>query len=275
MNIVRPESTPRVRRLTGTLGAEISGVRMAGASADAVELIRSAALTHKVVAVRDQFLAPKDLMDFGNAFGGPFIHPQGVPSNHELPALLVLQSGTAANARAATWHTDATTSDRPPSFSILASQVLPEAGGDTLFVDMAYAYRTLSAPYKRLLRGLRAHHVNRQLSTGVFENWHPIVRTIPETGGRVLYPGFPNVCSEIDGLTVAESRRILEFLYTQATRPDAMYRHRWLPGDVLIWDNRQTLHYAVQDYGDAERTMVRLMVEGERPYEAPYQDNEP
>ena len=77
-----------------------------------------------------------------------------------------------------------------------------------------------------------------------------------------------------EGMTLAESKPIIEFLHAHATRPDGMYRHRWLPGDVLIWDNRTTMHYAVQDYGEAQRTMVRLMVQGERPYEAPYRDDE-
>lgn len=273
-NCEAPAVTPLIRKMTGTLGAEVIGLRMAGATAYVVDLIRSAALSHRVIAIRDQFLTPEELADFGSKFGGTFMLPQGVASNHRLSNLLVLSSGTAANARAATWHTDATTSEQPPSFSILAAQTLPEAGGDTLFVDMAYAYRTLSPSYRRLLRGLRAHHVNRLLSTGTFENWHPMVRTIPETGERVLFPGFPNVCNEIEGMTIAESRSLLEFLYAHATRPDAMYRHRWLPGDVLIWDNRTTMHYAVQDYGNAPRTMVRLMIQGERPFEAPYQEGE-
>jgi taurine dioxygenase len=100
------------------------------------------------------------------------------------------------------------------------------------------------------------------------------VHTIPETGERVLYSGFPNIMGEIEGMALAESQPIHSFLFTHATQHDRLYRHRWLPGDVLVWDNRSTMHYAVRDYGDARRDLYRLMIEGEEPYEAPYEDSE-
>lgn len=269
-----PTADPLIRKLNGTLGAEITGVRMAGADAETVDWIRRAALAHHVIAVRDQFIAPEDLLAFGGRVGN-FMMTRGVKSNLPWPQLLRLTNAGKANALSENWHTDGTTSERPPSFTLLAAETLPEAGGDTLFVDMAYAYRTLSPQYQRLLRGLRGRHRNRLLASETrLEASHPLVRTIPETGERVLFPGFPNIMEEIEGMTRAESRSILDFLFTHATRHDGMYRHRWLPGDVLIWDNRSTMHYAVHDYGDAPRTHVRLMIEGERPCDAPYPNDD-
>jgi taurine dioxygenase len=132
----------------------------------------------------------------------------------------------------------------------------------------------LSPAYKQLLRGLRGHHVNRLLpSDKQLEAWNPLVRTIPETGERMLFPGFPDIIDEIEEMSSAESQSILNFLFAHATRHDGMYRHRWQAGDVLIWDNRSTMHYAVHDYGDAPRELYRLMIEGERPFEAPYVDS--
>jgi taurine dioxygenase len=263
---------PLVRRMTGTIGAEMLGVRMAGAEPAAVEQIRRAVLAHKVVAVREQFLQPEDLLAFGRRLG-PSMMTRGTRSNTEWPEILKLVSTGKANALSENWHTDGTTSPQPPSFSILAAQVIPEAGGDTLFADMGYAYRTLSPVYRRLLRRLRGRHRNRLLAADqVLEAYHPLVRVIPETGERVLFPGFPNIMDEIEGMTITESKSLLDFLFAHAIRHDGLYRHRWRPGDVLLWDNRSTMHYAVHDYGDAPREMIRLMIQGEAPADGPYED---
>ena len=263
-----------IRSLTGTIGAELTGVRMDPEDLELVEHIRSTVIAHRVVAIREQFLGPEDLLAFG-AKMGKFMMTRGAPADERWPDLLHVTNPGKTNALSENWHTDGTTSERPPSFSLLAALVLPEAGGDTLFVDMGYAYRTLSPAYRRLLRGLRGHHANRLLASDQrLEAWHPLVRTIPESGERVLFPGFPNIMDEIEGMTIPESRSLLNFLFAHATRHDGMYRHRWQPGDVLVWDNRSTMHYAVHDYGDAPRELYRLMIEGECPFEAPYSDTD-
>jgi taurine dioxygenase len=271
----RAAGRPQLRRLTGTFAAELLGLRMDPPRPETVERIREAAFVHRVVAVRDQFLGPAALLAFGKALG-TIMMTRGVTTDEAFPELLKITNPGKARALSENWHTDGTTSERPPSLSVLAAQELPEAGGDTLFVDMGHAYRTLSPAYRRLLRGLRGRHASRlrpaderfRASFGQHEAWHPLVRTLPETGEQVLFPGFPNIMSEIAGMTEAESRSLLDFLFAHATRHDGMYRHRWRPGDVLVWDNRATMHYAVHDYGDAPRTLYRVMIEGERPFDA-------
>lgn len=263
---------PAIRRLGGTLGAEMTGVCMAPGDPELADRIRKAAIRHRVLAVRGQFLAPEDLLAFGAGLG-PFMQTRASPADSRWPDLLHVTNPGKANALTENWHTDGTTSARPPSLSLLAAQELPEAGGDTLFCDMGHAYRTLSPAYRHMLRGLRGHHLNRLLpATERIEAWHPLVRTIPETGERVLYPGFPNIMDEIEGMNIAESKPILAFLFEHATRHAGIYRHRWQAGDVLVWDNRSTMHCAVHDYGDAIRDLWRLMIEGEAPYEAPYEN---
>lgn len=267
---IRADEDPAVRRLGGTLGAEMTGVRMAPDDPETAERIRMATIRHRVLAVRKQFLGPEELLAVGKLFG-PFMQTRASPADGRWPELLHVTNPGKANALSENWHTDGTTSARPPSLSLLAAQVLPEAGGDTLFCDMGHAYRTLSSAYRHMLRGMRGHHLNRFLpSEKRIEAWHPLVRIIPETGERVLYPGFPNIMDEIEGMTIAESKPILAFLFTHATQPDRIYRHRWQEGDVLVWDNRSTMHYAVHDYGDATRELWRVMIEGETPYDAPY-----
>jgi len=267
-----PCDDPAIRRLGGTLGAEMVGVRMEQGDRELAERIRMAAIRHRVVAVRGQFLGPEELLAFGAGLGN-FTRTRASPTDERWPDLLKVTNPGKAAALTENWHTDGTTSRCPPSLSLLSAIEVPQAGGDTLFADMGYAYRTLSPAYRKLLRGLRGHHLNRLLPAAErIEAWHPLVRTIPETGERVLYPGFPNIMDEIEGMTLAESKPILDFLFAHAIRHDGIYRHRWLPGDVLVWDNRSTMHYAVHDYGDARRDLYRLMIEGEEPFDAPYTD---
>jgi taurine dioxygenase len=259
-----------IRRLTGTIGAEITGASLADAHEATVEMIRSAVLKHRVAVVRDQFIEPEQQIAFGLRLG-PFMTIPGIDSNLPWPELFKITNLGKAKAAAEMWHTDGITLECPPSFSILAARTLPEAGGDTLFVDMGNAYRGLSPVYRRLLRGLRARHrAQRFRNDNPREVLHPLVRTIPETGDRVLYLGAALNAVDIEGMTEAESRPLLDFLFDHATRPDGMYRHRWRPGDVLIWDNRAAMHYAVHDYGDEPRDLVRMMIAGERPFEASY-----
>lgn len=267
------QDDPAIRRIGGTLGAEMTGVRMVPGDADLAERVRMAAIRHRVIAIRDQFFGPEELLAFGAELG-KFTRTLAAPCDERWPDLMKVTNPGKANALSENWHTDGTTSRRPPSLSLLAAVEVPQAGGDTLFVDMGYAYRTLSPSFRKLLRGLRGHHLNRLLpATERIEAWHPLVRTIPETGERVLFSGFPNIMDEIDGLTLAESKPILDFLFAHATRHDGLYRHRWLPGDVLVWDNRSTMHYAVHDYGDARRDLYRLMIEGEEPFDAPFEED--
>jgi taurine dioxygenase len=268
------KAKPEIRRMTGTIGAEITGLSLTSADEVTVEMVRATVLTHRVAVVRGQFLDPEQQIAFGRKLG-PFMTIRGLQPNMAWPELLRITNTGKANAAAEMWHTDGITMERPPSFSILAARLLPEAGGDTLFADMGFAYRTLSPVYRRLLRGLRVRHRAQRLAAdNPRDRLHPLVRTIPQTGERVLYLGVAHIVVDIEGMTPPESRALLDFLFAHATRLEGMYRHRWQPGDVLLWDNRSTMHYAVHDYGDEPREMVRMMIEGERPFEAPYASDE-
>ena len=94
---------------------------------------------------------------------------------------------------------------------------------------------------------------------------HPLVRTHPETGRKALYVGHPDTAQQIEGMTLEESRPLLGFLYEHSTAPDNIYRHMWRVGDVVMWDNRCTMHYAVHDYGEQERVLNRITMKGEAP----------
>ena len=261
-----------IRRMTGVLGAEITGLRLADADAQSIEAVRDATLRHRVVAVRDQFLNIEDQLRFCSQLG-EFTYTRSLIHNSEHPEVYTVENPGKSGVHTDNWHTDGTTSANPPSFTILAAQVIPDVGGDTIFADMVHAYEALSERYRQLLRGLRGRHINRLFDpVNPPQHSHPLVRGISETGERALYAGFPGIISEIEGMTAAESKPILDFLFQHSLNPDGLYRHRWMAGDVVMWDNRTTMHYAVHDYGDARRTMTRLMIKGEEPTDFAYED---
>jgi taurine dioxygenase len=176
------------------------------------------------------------------------------------------------------WHSDVSFREQPAGASVLHGIEIPEIGGDTIFANMTKAFDELSDPMKDMLRPLHAVHdfevaartqyakpvVVEDDMAGANKALHPVVRTHADTGQESLYvnPGFT---SHLDGFDADESRWILEPLYRHATRPENLYRHTWQPHDVIVWDNRCLMHYAIMDYGDSPRYMERTTCIGERP----------
>jgi alpha-ketoglutarate-dependent taurine dioxygenase len=281
------------RPLTSSLGAEIHGVDLREPLAPStVAELRQLWLRHKVVFVRDQHLEAHHQVAFAHAFGRlTRAHPVLPGAIVEHPEVLVLDSRVArarpeyeptrARSRSHGWHTDVTFVDTPPTGSILAARQVPEAGGDTLWADTQAAYEGLDEPLHRLVYGLTAVHDGSRtfggfLAAGFPVEWegdlrptlepveHPVVRTHPETGARSLFVN-PEFTSHIVGLSPRESDALLTVLYEHMTVPEFTVRWRWRAGDVAFWDNRTTMHYATQDYGDAHRIMHRVTLRGDRP----------
>ncbi len=225
---------------------------------------------------------------FGPLYGAPgeaplqdtvsrYIHPD----HPEIYRVSNIVEGGVPKGRqraGAYWHSDVSFRETPAQASILCARQTPEVGGDTMFADMAGAYEALSEAFKALLAPLHAWHdfevaARRQYARpvvvesdmdGANRALHPVVRTIPEIGRKCLFvnPGFT---SHLDGFDADESAVLLGQLYAHATRPEFIHRHRWRPGDVVLWDNRSIMHYAVCDYADAPRYMERTTVISERP----------
>lgn len=266
-----------------SFGAVVHGLDLAEVSdADVVD-IRDALVDRKVLFFRDQILDDDGQIALGRRLGSVTVsHPVvgGVDADH--PEVYALDS--ADNGFADVWHTDVTFMKRPPLGSILRAVVLPPTGGDTNWADAQLAYDSLSAPVRRLADSLTAvHDGNREFGYylaqrrgGRGNEWggevvtslppveHPVVRVHPETGRKGLFvnPGFT---SHIVGVSEFESRAILDLLYAHLTKPEHIVRHRWRPGDVAMWDNRSTLHYANRDYGDQRRVMHRITLRGDVP----------
>ncbi len=257
------------RALSGSIGTEVTEVDLSEhVDDDVFALVKEAFLaSNGVVVFPGQFLTPAQLTDFGARWGELVVNPyiaekHGFPGS---PAALHVDNVGKAKTPTERWHCDWMFLERPPSITIASAQVLPPFGGDTMWANQYLAYERLSPGMKQMLDGLRGVFPGSQVSavsgeTEEFLGLHPIVRTHPETRRKSLLLGFPGdslLCFE--DMTPAESRPLLEFLYQHATTPDLIYRHHWQPGDLVMWDNRCTLHYAVHDFGDdVPRTLARV-----------------
>jgi taurine dioxygenase len=273
------DAAPEVLPLTTAIGAEIRGVDISEPlEAATVDELRQALNRHAVVFFRDQQLTPDTQVAFARQFGEPTPAHPVLPSVAGHPHVLRIDG---RDDRAAWWHTDVTFMQTPPMGSILSMDEVPAVGGDTLWVSTQAAYDGLSEPVRSLCDGLIALHHDPFFAAGVAERggmeWdgakvevlrpaiHPVVRTHPETGRNGLFVN-PQFTQLIIGLSPIESAAVLDLLYRHQQRPEYLCRFHWEPGSVAFWDNRATLHYAVDDYGDQIRVAHRVTLRGSAPY---------
>ncbi len=272
------------------LGAEIGGVNASAPLApDVFQTIDDALKERIVVCLPGQWLSPGQLVTFGQQFGELEPHVLSQYHHPDHPEVLVLsnvvENGKALGFRDAGsyWHSDLSYKDKPTKYTILHAREVPDVGGDTLFVSGYAVYEALPNSLRTRVSGMRAIHsyafrheqmiaknklrapLTSEQKRAVPDVSHPAVRTHPDTGRKALYinPGFTKA---FDGLAPAESKALLDDLYSIALRPEFSYRHNWRKGDVLIWDNRCSMHLADGGYGeDQRRLMHRVTVRGTAP----------
>jgi taurine dioxygenase len=266
----------KVEPIGPTLGAEISGVDLATVDDASFEEIRRAWLEYKVIFFRDQNITAPEQMKFAQRFGELEEHPfLDASEDHE--QVVRFEKGEDLSGYENLWHSDVSWRERPALASVLRSIEVPRCAGDTLFADMVTAYEGLDDDVKSRIEGLRAvhdftHSFGRGLDPETLASRqkefpavsHPVVRTNPDTGRKILYVNAVFV-SHIEDLEPAESERLLETLCRQATVPEYQCRFRWDRGSVAIWDNRSTQHYAASDYWPRRRVMERVAITGDRP----------
>jgi len=264
-----------VVRLAGNIGGEVKGVDTGDALSDeTVAAVRQAILKHKVVFLRNQHLDYPRQVTFGKRLGDLTLGHPIFPNIEAKPYLREFDSrhGTRANH----WHTDLTFLDRPPRFGLLHSVVVPPVGGDTIWANTVTAYESLPAELRELADRLRIVHSNdsdytddtvdklrAEYITNVFEAEHPAVQVHPETGERSLLLG--GFARRVVGFTPQGSRDLIRLLQEYVTKPEQTVRWKWRVGDLVIWDNFGTSHYAVCDYGVAHRRNERVTVAGTVP----------
>ncbi len=271
-----------IRPIAGALGAEIFGVDLSLAISDATILdIRQALLDHLVIFFRDQDITPDRHLAFAKRFGETVAYPliEGLEDHPEI--IKVVKHEHEKLNFGGLWHTDMAYAEEPPMGTILLARELPAYGGDTIFANMYLAYETLSEGMKKLLEPLRAVNLSN-LPTAVatrkariddsakadpetvLSATHPVVRTHPETGRKLLYVNGAHSL-HFEGMTREESAPLLGFLFEHQTRPEFTCRFRWRPGSMAFWDNRCAQHNPVNDYHGFKRVMHRITLAGDRP----------
>ncbi|MGW4891936.1 TauD/TfdA dioxygenase family protein [Kitasatospora sp. NPDC004240] len=249
-----------VRPLTAALGAEVHGLRLEEITDEGFAELRRLLLEHLVLFVPgQQGWSPESRTAFGRRLGELEVHPY-LPHLDGHPEIQIIDS--EQDGKIPIWHTDMTYSPNPPIGSVLQIVRSPGVGGDTMWSNQYRAYEALSAPLRELLDGLTAVHAIR-IPGLESRAEHPVVRVHPETGRRALFVNRAHT-SHIVQLSRNESDALLQYLTEFATSPQFTCRYRWQPGDVAIWDNRVTQHYAVDDYAE-RRTGLRVVVLGDTP----------
>ncbi|MFD3525107.1 TauD/TfdA dioxygenase family protein [Streptomyces sp. NPDC058653] len=261
---------------SATIGAEIHGLDLSAPPSPVLrDEINRALLEWKVLFFRGQRLSPGAQRAFALAWGELETNPLLTAGDAEDVARF---DRTAVPTFENVWHTDVTFRERPAMGAVLQLREVPPAGGDTLWADMAVAYDNLPREVRDRIDGAVAVHdfvpgFARFYPAGRLAEFqdlfppveHPVVRTHPETGRRMLFVNT-SFTTRIVGMPREESDRLLRLLFQQAHVPEYQVRFRWRAGDIAFWDNRATQHYAVADYGSHRRIAERVAVVGDRPY---------
>jgi taurine dioxygenase len=281
----------RVEQLTCNIGAELVGVNLADAIHDdgLFHEIKSALLKHRVLFLRDQEISKAQHVSFAERFGKLEDHPVA-GSDPEHPGLVQIykRPDSPIDRYENAWHTDATWREAPPMGAVLRCVECPDLGGDTMWANMVMAYEKLPEEIKTKIANLRARHsieasfgaampIEKRLALKAQypDAEHPVVRTHPETGEKVLFVNafathFTNFHTKDYIRFGMDYNRggsdLLQYLISQAYIPEYQVRWRWKKNSVAIWDNRSTQHYAVMDYPPCHRKMDRAGIIGEKTY---------
>ena len=275
-----------IRPVTPAVGAEISGVNLSRLSDAEFAQIEHAWNRHGALLFRDQQISDDDLLAFSRRFGDldpPPVQEHGRQSPEGYPDVYVVSNVLddkgapigALGAGEAVWHTDMSYLPTPPDASMLYSLEVPPSGGDTWILGMQAAWATLPDALKAKVRGRRIKHDGTYNSGGYLRKgvtpsddphtapgaWHPAVLRHPATGAPSLFLGRRRN-SYVEGLAPAESDALLDALWAHIERPDLRYQHRWRVGDLLLWDNRSTMHRRDPFDNATRRVMHRTQIKG-------------
>lgn len=281
----------QIEQLSCNIGAELSSVRLKDAIYDdgLFSEIRTHLLKHHVLFLRDQDLTRAEHVAFAERFGQLEDHP-AVGSHPDYPGLVQIYKSpdSPIDRYENAWHSDASWREIPPMGCVLRCVEAPQVGGDTMWTNMILAYNNLPEDIKVKIEGLRARHsieasfgaampIEKRLALKAQfpDAEHPVVRTHPETGEKILYVNaftthFTNYHTK-ERVRFGQDANpgaadLLRYLISQASIPEYQVRWRWKPNSIAICDNRSTQHYAVMDYPACHRKMERAGIIGDATY---------
>ncbi len=255
-----------VREAGVALGARVEGVDLArDGDDDTIAELRELLLAHHLLVLPEQRLSALELERFGRRWGDLLTHPA---TRHRETDFVQWIGGKermfkffpGVHPFGGGWHSDMTWHATPPIITGLHAQRLPKSGGDTAFANQHLAYDTLDEETRARIGTLNAFHTGKVFGPEVEDSVHPVVRTHEESGRKALYVNG-NFTKHIIGMPPDESEALLYRLFSHATRPEFVYRHHWQLHDLVLWDNRSVMHYAIADY-EEPRIMHRIVVQG-------------
>jgi len=273
----------QVKLLSGALGAEISGVHLQDTSDKNFEVINSLLLEHKVIFFRNQNISPEEQLKLASRFGPIEQHAyvKGLDKHPEI--VRIIKKANEKNQWGENWHSDVSYNVKPTKAVILKSIKIPPVGGDTMFANMELAWETLDEKIKDEIKDKKALHSSLGSEFFVdnyegmegngnhdeYSNVHPVVRTHPETGKKILFVNW-TYTKNIVGMDKKESEEILNKIFKHQARLDLTCRFQWTENAVAIWDNRSVQHYAIADFFPGrglgyERIMDRIAIQGDKP----------
>ena len=269
--------------LSGALGAEIEGIDLKNSSKENFQIINNLLLEHKVIFFRNQKITPEEQLTLAKHFGPLETHAY-VKGLDKYPEIVrIIKDPNEKNQWGENWHSDVSYNVKPTKAVILKSIKLPPVGGDTVFSNMELAWETLDKNIKEKIKDKKAVHSSLGAAFFVndykhmqgngnideYSSIHPIVRTHPETGKKILFVNWTYTKKIVD-INKKESDETLKKIFEHQARLDLTCRFRWTENAIAIWDNRSVLHYAIADFFPGrglgeERVMDRVAIEGDRP----------
>ncbi len=269
----------KLELLTPNIGAVVTDIDLSRElDGETIAEIRAHWIEHQVLFFPDQDLSPDAHVAFARRFGEITEGHPVEPALEGHPNVLPIDS---VKDRTDFWHTDVTFMNKPPTGSLLYSVELPKVGGDTMWLSTRAAYDTLAPQLREFCDTLTGVHYDphyaQVIEKGGGQMWegklleklwpveHPVVRVHPENGRRNLFVN-PNFTVGIKGFPHVQGQGMLKMLYEHMIQPQFIVRYRWSKGTLAFWDNRSTMHFGVNDYGEARRIMYRVTLKGERPF---------
>ena len=272
-----------VRLLSGALGAEINGIDLKETTLKNFKVINNLLLEHKVIFFRNQKISPEEQLALASLFG-PIEQHAYVKGLSQYPEIVrIIKKPNEKNQWGENWHSDVSYNVKPTKAVILKSIKIPPVGGDTMFANMELAWETLDEKIKDKIKDKKALHSSLGAEFFVddyegmvgngnhdeYSNVHPIVRTHPETGKKILFVNW-TYTKNIVGMNKKESDEILNEIFKHQARLDLTCRFQWTENAVAIWDNRSVQHYAIADFFPGrglghERIMDRIAIQGDKP----------
>ncbi len=252
-------------RALSPFGSEANRFKITDVKDKDIDSLKHTLANNGFVVFRQQSVSDENFVAFLNQLGQVTFTVGETPVSHQ-PLLNVVSNIRRVSPPRSVFHTDTSYISHPPAFTALRAVTIPSSGGETLFSDQYRAYETLPRSVKQKFADAKVLHVVSGLTLDEDQekqSWHPLFRQHPISGRLALFLSTPERCQAISGVVTEEAHRIIRLLYKHSIRSSRLYRHHWQPGDVVIWDNRCTMHRADHSKVIGDRVLHRGLVLGE------------